>query len=261
MSAPAARTFLPQLRDVERRLPLPVRRRVRILRELEYDLEELYARFLAEGLAPEVARARALEALVPADEALRALGRVHAPAYKRATGLWGEARLRRFERAALTCLALLVLAGESLLLLGTDLLRDPSPFLWPVLALGALLLTNAATLAFRLWSLDDARADPPRLASILVLSALALATAFGGVLVDTFRLAAAVEREPGRATAATLAWLVSDASLVAVALLIVLAGGLSWFLLSQWQASVRAAHREALGMDARTPQPPHREIR
>lgn len=261
MSAPAARLFLPQLRDVERLLPLPVRRRVRILRELEYDLEELYARFVSQGVAPEEARARATEALVPAGDALTALGSVHAPAYRRVTARWGEARLRRFERAALACLALLVLTGESLLLLRTDLLQDPSPFLWPVLALGALLLTTAATDAFRLWGLDDGRSDGPGLTNLLVLSALTIVTAFGGVLVDTFRLAAAVERAPERAVAASFAWLVSGASLLAVALLVALAGGLSWFLLSQWQAGIRAAHQEVLGIDLRTPPSSSREIR
>jgi hypothetical protein len=165
---------------------------------------------------------------------------------------WGEARIRRYERTALACLALLVLSAESLLLLRTDVMRDPSPFLWPVLTLGAVLFTTAAAHAFRLWSVDDVRADGPGLTSLVVLSALTPATALGGVTVDTFRLAALVEREPERAVAATFDWLVSDASLMAVALLIALAGGLSWFLLSQWQSGIRAAHREVLGMDVRT---------
>ena len=65
MNGPAARGFAPVLREVERGLALPIPDRVRILRELEYDLEELCARLVAGGLSDEVARGRAVQALVP----------------------------------------------------------------------------------------------------------------------------------------------------------------------------------------------------
>ncbi len=41
MSTPAARPFLPALREVEGRLSVPIQERVRILLELEFDLEQL----------------------------------------------------------------------------------------------------------------------------------------------------------------------------------------------------------------------------
>jgi len=47
MSTPAVRMFAPVLRQVEQGLALPLPDRVRILRELKYDLEELYDRFVA----------------------------------------------------------------------------------------------------------------------------------------------------------------------------------------------------------------------
>ncbi len=59
MSGPAARGFATVLREVESGLALPIPDRVRILRELEYDLEELSAQLVAGGLTEEAARGRA----------------------------------------------------------------------------------------------------------------------------------------------------------------------------------------------------------
>ncbi len=56
MNGRAARGFAPVLREVERGLALPIPDRIRILRELEYDLEELRDRLVAGGLSPDVAR-------------------------------------------------------------------------------------------------------------------------------------------------------------------------------------------------------------
>ena len=49
MNGPAAEGFAAVLREVEGRLALPIPARVRILRELEYDLEALYTRLAPRG--------------------------------------------------------------------------------------------------------------------------------------------------------------------------------------------------------------------
>ena len=139
MTARAARAFLPTLRKVERQLSMPVPARVRILRELEYDLEEFRSQLEAEGLPAEDARARSLDALVPDGGALRELGRLHTPLYRRLTGHLAEARVRLLERSALAILTISVLVAETWLLLKADLFSDPSPYLWPVLGLGAMM--------------------------------------------------------------------------------------------------------------------------
>ena len=51
----SARSFVPVLRKLERGLVSPVPARLRILRELEFDLEELQGRFRADGLSDEEA--------------------------------------------------------------------------------------------------------------------------------------------------------------------------------------------------------------
>ncbi len=50
MNARAQRAFVPTLREVEHGLALPIPERLRILRELEYDLQELWGRLVEEGL-------------------------------------------------------------------------------------------------------------------------------------------------------------------------------------------------------------------
>lgn len=242
------RAFLPTLREVERQLPIPLPRKVRVLRELEFDLEELHARFLARGLSPDEARQKALEVLVPGPDSLDALRQVHMPWYRRATRHVADDRLRRIERWALAGSALAVLVAETVFLLQMNLLTAPSPFLWPVLALGALLFAFVASEAFRLWIKGEHRDSPSGLTGILMLSGFTFFTGLAGAMADFFRLADRLEGGPDMATALVGQWLVRDAALLSVAILIALAGGLAWFLLIQWLAAVSGAHREILGL-------------
>ena len=117
MTTDAVRSFLPILREVERELSVPIPERVRILRELEFDLEGLRSRFMAQGLPAEEARVRALEALVPDGTALEELGRLHAPTYLRITRHLSENRLRIIERSALALSTTSVILGGTLVLL------------------------------------------------------------------------------------------------------------------------------------------------
>jgi hypothetical protein len=248
MTTDAVRSFLPILREVERGLSVPIPERVRILRELEFDLEELRNRFMAQGLPAEEARIRALEALVPDGTALEELGRLHAPTYLRITRHMSEDRLRIMERSALGLSTISVLLGATLGLSRVDLLRDPSPFLWPVLGLGALLFMALIAKAFGLWIKGDHRRPDSGLGGILALAGATLATGTSGVLFDFYRLAEILERSPHLGEELVRQWLVSDSSLLLVSILIALAGGLFWFILTQWLTLVSGAHREVLGL-------------
>ncbi len=247
MSSGAARVFLPVLREVERGLPVPIPERVRILRELEFDLEELRKRLMADGLSPEQARARALEALVPDRIALRALGRLHSPLYRRLTRHVGDANLRMLERSALVTATAAVLLVEARVLIRADLLRDPSPFLWPVLGFGALLFAAIVDKAFELWIKRDHRTPEHGLGGILALAGATLMVGLLGVLFDFYRLAEILEGSPQSTLALGSQWLLRDAALLSVSILLALAGGLAWFVLSQWLTLVSGAHRDALG--------------
>ena len=101
MTTRAHRIFAPVLREVERGMELPIPDRIRILRELEFDLEELWGRLVADGVPAEEARLKALDALVPDAGSLDELDRLHAPLYRRLTSHLSEGRLRFAERLAL----------------------------------------------------------------------------------------------------------------------------------------------------------------
>jgi hypothetical protein len=248
MSTSAPRPFLADLRRLEAELPVPVPDRIRFLRELEYDLEAFQDGLVDRGVALDEARGRALEALLPDRAALGELGRQHAPLYQRITASLDPGRLRRLERRALALVAASVVAVQGAVLLRADLLTDPSPFLAPVLVLGAILLTLCVARTFQVWVKGDGRAEGDGLGSILVLSGAVIGVAFVGVLADTYRFVVTLEADPGLAGALAVPWLIRESALLAVATLVALAGGLVWFVLAQWVSGVANARREVLGL-------------
>lgn len=250
-------TFLPALRRLERELRLPILERLKIVRELAFDLEQLQARLMEQGVPAADAGARALDTLVPEGGALGDLRRLHAGPYGRLTRHLPDGTVRALERTALALATLAVLATGTVLMAGADLLRDPSPFLWPVLGLGGLVFAAVAANGFGLWIKGD-HARPARgLWVILALSGITLAVGAGGFVADLYRLAALLERSPELTVTETTRWLVRDCALLAATLLVVLCGGLGWFLATQWHTAVTAARMDLLGLGRRL----HRETK
>lgn len=253
MSVRAARLFLPILRDVERDLAVPIPQRTRILQELEFDLEELRGQLMAEGLTAGAAREKALDILVPGPRVLSDLGRLHASPYTRATLDLGDDRLRLIERSALAVVTASVLGAQTLALLRAGLLGDPSPFLWPVLGLGALLFAMILSSMFEEWVERDYRRADRSLASLLGVSAVILGAGCGGAILDLYRVAGTIEQAPERASTLMVQWVIRDCALLSVALLLALAGALTWMVLTQWRALVSGAHDDVLGLDGHNP--------
>jgi len=248
MTTRAVRSFAPTLREVEHGLALPIPDRIRILRELEYDLEELWGRLVADGVPTEEARRRALDALVPDAGSMGELDQLHTPIYRRLTRRLSSHHLRIAERSVLVLAAASVLLVQAATLVQANLLRSPSPFLWPILIVGALLFALVLTKVFQLWIKGD-HAHPKRgLGMILAVAGVILAMGMGGVIFDLYRLAGILENTPELAGTLVPDWLVRDAALLSVAILLALAGGLAWFVLSQWVALVSRARREVLGL-------------
>ncbi len=243
----ATRAFLPTLRRLDRDLTLPVPDRLRILRELEFDLEALRGELEARGMPAKEARARALDALVPDGATLGELDRLHASHYQRLTRHFSPGRLRTVERSALALTTAAVLLAQTVVLLRADWLRNPSPFLWPVLGLGALLFAAIAAQSFKLWVKHDHQETDRNFRIILLLSGLTLATGIFGALADFFRLAEALEAEPGLAGSLFPEWLAGSCVLLSFSLLLALAGGLAWFIAAQWLAILAGARSELLG--------------
>jgi hypothetical protein len=248
VSVRAERIFIPELREVEREMALPIPDRVRFLRELEYDLEELSGRLIAEGVRQEEAIRRAREALVPDRATLEALELLHAPWYVRVTRHLSPDRLRLAERGTLAVATTVVVAAQTAALLRADLLGSPSPFLFPVLVLGGVLFATVLWTVFELL-IKGNHAHPTRgLFAILGVSTAALATGTLGAFADFYRLSSTLERAPELADTLATAWLVAGAALLSVALVIALAGGLAWFALARWVAVIVGEHRALLGI-------------
>lgn len=248
MSMPATREFLPALRELESRLSVPIPERVRILRELEFDLEQLRTRFMASGLSAETARARALEALVPDGVALQQLDELHAPVYRRLTRRVRDDRLRLFERTALALATAAVLLVGTLLLLSNWTFRVSPHLVWPVLGAGALLFAVMAANLFRLWIKGDHRPAWLGVGMILGLAGATLLVGLTGVFIDTYRVFGTLAVSPEMTETLVPRWLRRDAALLSVSILIALAGALAWFVLTQWLTAVSDAHRDVLGL-------------
>jgi len=171
------RAFLPALRRLERRLALPIPRRIRLLRELEWDLEEIRDDLEARGVAPEEARDRALEILLPGEASVLELTRLHRPFYRKVTRNLAHDRITLMERGALGLMTVVVLGVQVAALRHTETLGSPSPFLWVVLLWGTLLFLFLLAKAFQLWVKGDHGNPEQGLDALLGLVALTLTLA------------------------------------------------------------------------------------
>lgn len=241
------RPFLATLREFDGRLAVPVADRVRILRELEYDLESLRDHFIGQGMPAAEAHSRAITTLVPDGSSLSDLDGLHLPLYHAITRQLSASRLRLLERTLFAGAALCVVLVETHALLRAGLLASPSVFVGPVLALGGVLVAVIGVTLFHFRITSRLGLDV-RTGHILVLAGAILAVGVGGALADSYQLASTLETSPRMAGPLALSWLRRESALLGAALLLAMAGGLAWFVLTQWLASLRSVYRDALGL-------------
>lgn len=256
MSAPTLNRHTEVLRAVGQGLTLPLPQRVRILRELSYDLESFASLLMDQGVPAEEAHERAAATLVPDGAALGQLDRLHASWYRRRTRSLAPDRLRLAERGGLALATLVVLVGEGFALRRADLFGDPSPFLIPVLVAGAVLFALILAKTFELFIKGDHARPRSGLTTILVAAGTTLGLGLGGTVFDLYRLAATLESTPEVAEVLAPLWLGRSAILLTVALMLSMVGALGWFVLSQWVSLAEGAHREILGLPLRSPRSP-----
>lgn len=234
-------------------LSLPLPTRTRLIQELTQDLNGLTRRLVARGVPLDEARRQAIEMLAPDPTTLAEIEAFSLPFYQRLTASLRPSRLRRAERAALALATVALLALEASALLGAGLLDDPSAFLWPVLALGALTLAAVLTKAFQLWVKGQHRRPRRGLRLVDGLAGLTLCAAVVGVLVDFIGLATAMEAAPAAGADMVTAWVVRDAALLSTGIILALAGALGRFGLSAWITHVEHRHRQAIQPEIESP--------
>jgi hypothetical protein len=240
------------LRGISSQLTVPLPSRTKFLRELRYDLEELTNRFVADGLSPTEAARRASEALIPDQETLALLERLNASRYQRIMSRFESARMRRIEQWLFAISLGTVAAAGAAALFRAGVLTDPSGFLWPVLGVAAVLLGTCLRKAFALWVKGDHVAPQKGLSTVLFLSGLSVVVGTMGALWDTVVLLAALERAPELAFPLLFAGLARETTLLAVSLVIAMAGAVFWLTARQWIALAEDAHERALRIDSIT---------
>lgn len=232
--------FAPALRRAARELDLPAEVRASLLLEMAADLEAVYAHHRERGADEAEAVRRAEETVLASSEVLRRLGRLHARSWKRwSAGIGG--RLTGGGDLLLLVVAvapMLVLAATMAVPLVLDAPR--SPLTWAVLAVGVGIVGLVASEALGLWHGSSGPALRRRLPRLLLLSAVApalglLAAALGLHGLASDMAAGALE---AAARAASIERAGRGAALLALGLLLGIAGGLAWFVLMN-RASIR----------------------
>jgi hypothetical protein len=234
------------LRQLSDRFSAPLPRKTSFLEELSGDVRALTRRLVQEGLSPDEAHRRALEALVPDDETVRRLEVLHAPWYLRITGRWDSDQLRRAERLGMAATFFVILTIQTVAILQAEFLRYVSPFLWPVLAAGSAVVLAAAKKGFELWVKGDHGTPRSGLRQLLVLSTFPFAIAVAGIWVDVIEVSGAIQLNPELAQGLVVRTLIQDCAMLAIAILFALFGGLCWLLLTHWVAVQEDAHQRAL---------------
>ena len=223
------RLFLPALRALDGRMRAPVPGRTRLLTEMEADLEELTRHLRAQGLAPDEARRRALDVLMPDDAVLQELERLHAAPFERLTRSIPDAHLRRIERWVFASAALAVLTSVVVVLGGVDLLRHASPFLWPVLAVGSALAAIAARAGFLVWLRLDTDGGARWTAATGAGAAALLLLGGIGAAIDLHDVAGRIAASPSDAVMLVVGALQQVGGLGVVTLVLSLVAGAVWY--------------------------------
>lgn len=245
--------FEQELQAVAERLELPQPERARILEEIAGDLEELRLELIRKGVDPAQAEADAIGLLAPSETAMAALVSIHESLYRSLLRRFSS-KMRLAEWAGLVTVTLAAVAVVLGSLVGSGVLRSPSVFLLPVLAIAVALAAVAGRKAIQLYVERDH--GPQRLRSgmgtLLMGSGLAVLCSVAGSVVEMFRLARRIELAPDEQGALLLPWLLDTSVLLGVGLTTALVGGLCWFLLLQKISAVERADLSTLRAVGRT---------
>lgn len=244
---PKASPFEDALQRVADRLDLPQPERTRILEEIATDLEELRTGLVQRGVSANDAERRAVRLLVPSEPAIDALIELHEPLHRKLTRRFSPSAMRRAERTILLLVTAGALGPMLATLLRSGVLTDPSPLLWGVIALDAVILLVAGRKALQLLFVREHDPGSLRhgLGLLLAGSGIGLGIGVGGLVLELYGLAAGVEASGRATTELIIPWLLDSSALLAASLITALLGGLCWFLLLQKVERVEQAHQRA----------------
>jgi hypothetical protein len=212
------------------RLELPRATRSLILVEIASDLEDLFQHYLGEGLDEEEAAARAEEKVNMSDEALAELVRIHSEARG-----WTERLSRRaqpfWERIAMVLIVLVFFAAASL---GSEssLFEHLNWIVWPIVLVLIAVVFSLIVQLVQLVDPPSLRRTRQRLTTPLFLGAASVVLGFLGSGIHMYRTLMAMVGDPQAAAPMFARAVLETTSALAVALLVAIVAGISWFVLA-----------------------------
>jgi len=221
------------LRRISSELPEPIR--ARVVTELVADLEALVAHHRARGLSAEEAARRAEETLLVSPEALQHLISVHTTPYQRWV-MGAAGRLRWGLDVVLFVVGVLPILVAGMLVIGAQAPRmGTNPLLWPILACACGIAGIAGVKVYQLFVRRE-RSTMRLHSGLRSLVFLGAGGAVLGLLAALFglqRLTNALASAPGEvaATVEIAERAGSDATLLALGLLVAFGAGIVWFVL------------------------------
>ena len=233
------------LRRVDAGLSLPMGQRLRILRELSADMQDLAAEFRAQGMPPVEADLQAVSRVEPDAQSLHSLVGVHRSLLRRTIeAAWGP-NFQRVERGGLLVGTAFLLCSCLGILVWLQLLSDPSPFLLPVFALGAVLFWKVLRLGYRL--IVDGDIPEKGTQGLLALSGLMLGLGFAGAIVDFYNLTQLLQGSPGSEREYVVSFLLNGGTLLTLSVLFSLSAAMAWYAAATWQDLIRTVRTDLLG--------------
>ena len=226
--------FRDLLRRTNERLDLPQPEKSRILLEIAADLEDAFERYRSEGLGEDEAVRRAEEKFEVSDEALRELVEVHTSVFRKLLGRISGQAQTRWERALLVAVVVCIAAFAGRELLSAELFGRAGSFVWVVAGTGvaALVLTVIKTYTIYIRRDHDVRRLRTGLHWLPVLGGLSLAVGLYGVVLGLYRTVGSVPVEPAMHLGRLIGWGIRSSALALTGMLVSVAAGLVWFVLT-----------------------------
>ncbi len=246
--------FIPLLKSVAERIDLPQPAKSRILAEIASDLDGLYEHYLTEGASPEEAKRRAVEMLDLSDEALEQLVDVHQTLFRRWMDSLSLQAQARWERGLFSILVLVLLATGIPQMTGEEFFQNPSPFIWPVAALGLVTLLLGLWKSYQIYLRKDHRVGRVHqgLSTLLFFGLLATALGAFGFSIELYLALEKLIFNYDGLWLYLIQWLERGLPLLLLSFTITLATALTWFTLINKVQKIVTAELSFLRESARS---------
>jgi hypothetical protein len=257
------RRFTSLLQNINKKLDLPQPARSRIILEIAADLEDLYQVYRGQGMDEKQAEQKTQEKMDLTDEALAELVKIHESSFRRWMDRISEQARTRWERILLVCMIVFIAAISMQALTTTEILRQTSQFVWPIIGIGFLAIALSIPKFYSLYIKKDHSVKRIHKGLPLLLF-LGLGNCAFGMLGYYIELGLSGSRsmfagsmnilcirldaDPKRISDIA-AWLIRSSSMIMICMLLTMLIGLIWFVLWNKVQKIELAESEIVLKD------------